>query len=40
MYYQFLSSRNAISNLERTMIKVSTIKPAGDVVRNNAPDMG
>ena len=31
MYYQFLSSRNAISNLERQMIKVSRIKAVNDL---------
>jgi hypothetical protein len=31
MYYQFLSSCNAISNLERRMIKVSTIKKVNDL---------
>jgi hypothetical protein len=31
MYYQFLSSCNAISNLERKMIKVSRIKKVNDL---------
>ena len=31
MYYQFLSSRNAITNLERRMIKVSRIKTVNDL---------
>ena len=31
MYYQFLSSRNAITNLERRMIKVSRIKAVNDL---------
>jgi hypothetical protein len=31
MYYQFLSSRNAISNLERHMVKVSRIKAVNDL---------
>jgi len=31
IYYQFLSSRNAISNLERKMIKVSRIKTVNDL---------
>lgn len=30
-YYQFLSSRNAITNLERRMIKVSRIKTVNDL---------
>ena len=31
IYYQFLSSRNAITNLERRMIKVSRIKTVNDL---------
>jgi hypothetical protein len=31
IYYQFLSSRNAITNLERRMIKVSRIKKVNDL---------
>ena len=31
IYYQFLSSRNAITNLERKMIKVSRIKAVNDL---------
>lgn len=31
IYYQFLSSRNAITNLERRMIKVSRIKGVNDL---------
>jgi hypothetical protein len=31
IYYQFLSSRNAITNLERRMIKVSKIKTVNDL---------
>jgi hypothetical protein len=31
VYYQFLSSRNAITNLERRMIKVSRIKTVNDL---------
>ena len=31
IYYQFLSSRNAITNLERRMIKVSRIKTLNDL---------
>ena len=31
IYYQFLSSRNAINNLERRMIKVSRIKTVNDL---------
>ncbi len=31
IYYQFLSSRNAITNLERRMIKVSRIKAVNDL---------
>jgi hypothetical protein len=31
IYYQFLSSQNAIGNLERSMVKVSRIKAANDL---------
>jgi hypothetical protein len=31
IYYQFLSSRNAITNLERRMIKVSRINTVNDL---------
>jgi hypothetical protein len=31
IYYQFLSSRNAITNLERRMVKVSKIKTVNDL---------
>ena len=31
IYYQFLSSRNAITNLERRMLKVSRIKAVNDL---------
>ena len=31
IYYQFLSTYNAITNLERRMIKVSTIKKVNDL---------
>ena len=31
IYYQFLSSRNAITNLERRMVKVSRIKTVNDL---------